>query len=271
MRGQTPVAGATVSDDTSVTLTGVALLTGYNTLRAVAASAFGESTSPAVQVKVVGLVSRPRLRGIFRYRVLDGRRPSIAGRTGANTTAVVLYVNGRRVRRLSVGSWRAFALRRVPLRYGANRLTVYAVNEFYRRAVSTVVWRLDVRPSFHTVIVVDKSERHIYYIRARKLIYRFRCAIGKPSTPTPERVWRIDSKEYTNPSSVYGPRKLRLFARYRSGRGFRYEYTNYGIHGTDTPSSIGRMASHGCIRLWNRNILKLFGAVRLHTMVVTRG
>jgi hypothetical protein len=32
----------------------------------------------------------------------------------------------------------------------------------------------------------------------------------------------------------------------------------YGIHGTNRPASIGRNASHGCIRLRNRDVEALF-------------
>jgi hypothetical protein len=32
----------------------------------------------------------------------------------------------------------------------------------------------------------------------------------------------------------------------------------YGIHGTNVPSSIGRNASHGCIRMRNRDVEQLF-------------
>jgi lipoprotein-anchoring transpeptidase ErfK/SrfK len=40
-----------------------------------------------------------------------------------------------------------------------------------------------------------------------------------------------------------------------------------GIHGTDDPESIGRNASHGCIRLANWDIVKLAGLVKPGTPV----
>jgi lipoprotein-anchoring transpeptidase ErfK/SrfK len=36
----------------------------------------------------------------------------------------------------------------------------------------------------------------------------------------------------------------------------------YGIHGTDEPSSIGYAKSHGCIRLRNADVERLFERVR---------
>jgi lipoprotein-anchoring transpeptidase ErfK/SrfK len=41
----------------------------------------------------------------------------------------------------------------------------------------------------------------------------------------------------------------------------------YGIHGTDTPSSIGRSASHGCVRLRNEDIETLYRMVPIGTPV----
>jgi hypothetical protein len=41
----------------------------------------------------------------------------------------------------------------------------------------------------------------------------------------------------------------------------------YGIHGTDEPESIGRSASHGCVRLRNEDIEKLYDMVPVGTPV----
>lgn len=51
---------------------------------------------------------------------------------------------------------------------------------------------------------------------------------------------------YTSPTrGVYGPKFIRLTIPY------------IGIHGTGSPSSIGKRCSHGCIRVTNDNILEL--------------
>jgi hypothetical protein len=41
----------------------------------------------------------------------------------------------------------------------------------------------------------------------------------------------------------------------------------YGIHGTNAPESIGRSASHGCVRLRNEDIAKLYDMVEVGTAV----
>ena len=42
----------------------------------------------------------------------------------------------------------------------------------------------------------------------------------------------------------------------------------YAIHGTNNPGSIGGFVSHGCIRMYNQDILDLFGQVGVGTAVV---
>jgi lipoprotein-anchoring transpeptidase ErfK/SrfK len=37
--------------------------------------------------------------------------------------------------------------------------------------------------------------------------------------------------------------------------------TEYAIHGTNSPGSIGGFVSHGCIRMCNEDITDLFGRV----------
>lgn len=124
------------------------------------------------------------------------------------------------------------------------------------------------RYPWRTYIVVDKSRFRLYWVKDRILVKSYPIAHGRKWGYTPPRVWRIDAKYRS--SGVYGPRKMRMFKRVATGRGYRYVFTRYAIHGTNDPSSIGTMASAGCIRMYNRDVLELFPKVPLGTMVVTR-
>ena len=42
----------------------------------------------------------------------------------------------------------------------------------------------------------------------------------------------------------------------------------YAIHGTNAPGSVGGFVSHGCIRMYNSDVLDLYGRVGLGTKVV---
>lgn len=115
-------------------------------------------------------------------------------------------------------------------------------------------------------IVVDKSDFRVYLVEDGVTVREYPCAVGALGMETPNTYWRIDAKYYTDPTSVYGPRKMRMFRQ----SGSTFVYTAYNIHGTNDESSIGTRASHGCIRLYNKDILELFDLVPLGTMVVTR-
>jgi lipoprotein-anchoring transpeptidase ErfK/SrfK len=118
--------------------------------------------------------------------------------------------------------------------------------------------------------VIDRSDYRLYWIRNDQLVKAYPIAIGKRRSPTPAATWIVGRKERTPARSVYGPRKLRLFRLVRSHRRIRYRFTRYGIHGTNQPWVIGTMASHGCIRLYNADILDLWPQVPAGTRVQTR-
>lgn len=103
-------------------------------------------------------------------------------------------------------------------------------------------------------------------MKSDELIKSYPIAIGRVGTETPVAMWKILAKYYTDPSSVYGPRKMRLFRKYGSS----FVYTAYAIHGTNAPWVIGTKASHGCIRMYNSDVLNLFPQVPLGTLVQTR-
>jgi lipoprotein-anchoring transpeptidase ErfK/SrfK len=78
---------------------------------------------------------------------------------------------------------------------------------------------------------------------------------------TPKSKWKIVSKEFT--SGQFGPWFLRLNDLYGSWGPF------YALHGTDDDSSIGKWASHGCIRHYNADIVHLYSLLPIGTIVWT--
>jgi lipoprotein-anchoring transpeptidase ErfK/SrfK len=79
-------------------------------------------------------------------------------------------------------------------------------------------------------------------------------AVGKPSTPTPKGQFEIINKEM-NPGGPYGVRWLGL------------NKPGIGIHGTNQPSLIGKSVSHGCIRMFNKDVIELYQLVPIGTPV----
>jgi lipoprotein-anchoring transpeptidase ErfK/SrfK len=105
-------------------------------------------------------------------------------------------------------------------------------------------------------ITVNVTERKLTLFKEGKLFKTYPIAVGKPSTPTPKGNFRIINKAH-NPGGPFGARWLGLSA----------PNGDYGIHGTNNPSSIDNAVSNGCIRTYNNNIIELYNLVSVGTPV----
>jgi len=119
-------------------------------------------------------------------------------------------------------------------------------------------------------IVVDVSSRRLYFYRGGKLVLSSPAAIGKGSTPTPLGSFFVTQRFIvTNPSGPYGPRALGISAFSETLRSW-VDGGPIGIHGTNERFSIGKPVSHGCVRLPNDTIVRLFTMTALGTPVLIR-
>lgn len=194
-----------------------------------------------------------------------GKRAQLVVATGVNTTELRVYVADKLVAKKSARSYATVDLGILPT---PAKGEVYRIVARTPDGRQTAVTRSQPRHSYPapTSIVVDKSDFRLYFFKNDVHVKSYPVAIGRTNAETPVAMWRIDSKYYTSPTSVYGPRKMRMYRK----RGSYYVYTAYNIHGTNVPSSIGTKASAGCIRLYNKDILDLFPRVPLGTLVQTR-
>ena len=103
-------------------------------------------------------------------------------------------------------------------------------------------------------ITVNVKEKHLYLIRDGKIFKSYPVAIGKILTPTPKGTYKIINKAIY-PGGPFGARWMGLNKK------------GYGIHGTNNPSSIGKFVSHGCIRMYNKDVIELFNIVPVGTLV----
>ncbi|HKW88937.1 MAG TPA: L,D-transpeptidase [Candidatus Acidoferrales bacterium] len=112
-------------------------------------------------------------------------------------------------------------------------------------------------------IVVSIPDRKLVLLEDGRVLLSFRIAVGAPASPSPNGTFRVADMVadpvYYHPGEAIppgadnpvGPRWIGL-----SIKGF-------GIHGTNEPRLIGRRASHGCIRLNNRDVKILFAYLRI--------
>jgi lipoprotein-anchoring transpeptidase ErfK/SrfK len=93
--------------------------------------------------------------------------------------------------------------------------------------------------------------------------------VGTGSNRTPTGTFFVIGVITPDPSGPYGPYALGTSA-------FSDTLTDWpgggviGIHGTNNPSSVGRSASHGCIRLYNHDITQLAQMVSAGTPIFIR-
>jgi hypothetical protein len=145
------------------------------------------------------------------------------------------------------------------------RLPVYPNNTIGWVRASAV--KLDPRP---LRIVVDVSDRRLYLFRHGALVLNVPAAVGKPSTPTPlGRFYVTQRFVLPNASGPYGPRALGISAFSNVLRSWR-DGGPIGLHGTNEPFSVSRPVSHGCVRLANDTIVRIFRITALGTPVLIR-
>jgi len=112
-------------------------------------------------------------------------------------------------------------------------------------------------------IVVSLTDRKIALIEDGHVVKIYPIAVGKTSTPSPSGSFHIVSRvvkpAWYQPGKVVGPGPANPLGTRWMGIG----YKGYGIHGTNRPRSIGKAASHGCIRMRNQDVEDLFARVEV--------
>ena len=120
-------------------------------------------------------------------------------------------------------------------------------------------------------IVVSIPDHKLALLEGDRVLRVYDIAVGKASTPSPEGefrvVTRISHPTYYHAGKVVGPGKSNPLGT----RWLGLSAAGYGIHGTNVPQSIGKHASHGCIRMRNRDVEELFELVPVGVTVELLG
>lgn len=120
-----------------------------------------------------------------------------------------------------------------------------------------------------TQLVVDRSQEHASLYKNGKKIWSAPVGIGKSSTPTPKGDFWIREKFKTNdPGGIYGP-----MAFGTSDYSVLSDWPGggvIGIHGTNEPSLIPGRPSHGCIRVRNADLVRLWPKLPIGTPLLIR-
>jgi lipoprotein-anchoring transpeptidase ErfK/SrfK len=127
---------------------------------------------------------------------------------------------------------------------------VYAQNAPKPAAVS--------KPHSARRVVVSIPDRKLALIEKNRVVKIYDVAVGAPASPSPSGEFqiteRLENPTYYSPGVVIEPGAGNPLGT----RWMGLDIKGFGIHGTNSPDSIGYNASHGCIRLRNREVEELF-------------
>jgi lipoprotein-anchoring transpeptidase ErfK/SrfK len=99
------------------------------------------------------------------------------------------------------------------------------------------------------VIVVSLEDRKLALVEDGQVKKVYTVAVGKPSTPSPVGTFTIE-RRVANPTYHHNGKTVLPGPGNPVGtRWMGLSKHGYGIHGTNEPNSIGKAASHGCIRM----------------------
>jgi len=120
-------------------------------------------------------------------------------------------------------------------------------------------------------VVVSIPDRKLALIENGRVVKIYPTAVGAAASPTPSGTYKI-AQRVANPT-WYGPDKVVGPGRDNpvGTRWLGLSRKGYGIHGTNNPRSIGKRASHGCVRMRNRDVEDLFARVAVGDVVELHG
>lgn len=111
------------------------------------------------------------------------------------------------------------------------------------------------------VIVVSLEDHKLALVEDGKVKKVYPVAVGKPSTPSPVGTFTIE-RRVVNPTYHHDGRTVLPGPGNPVGtRWMGLSKHGYGIHGTNEPNSIGKAASHGCIRMAKADLEEFYELV----------
>jgi lipoprotein-anchoring transpeptidase ErfK/SrfK len=117
------------------------------------------------------------------------------------------------------------------------------------------------KPHTKRVIVVSLEDRKLALIEDGQVKKIYSVAVGKPSTPSPVGNFTIERRA-VNPVYHHNGKTVQPGPHNPVGtRWMGLSVPGYGIHGTNEPGSIGKAASHGCIRMGKADLEEFYALV----------
>jgi lipoprotein-anchoring transpeptidase ErfK/SrfK len=135
---------------------------------------------------------------------------------------------------------------------------------------AVAVAQTEAVPARKRLVLVSIADRKLAVIENGRVVKTYPVAVGKQSTPSPTGKFQIKSRlenpTYYHPGKVIGPGSQNPLGT----RWIGLTQKGYGIHGTNEPKSIGKAASHGCIRMAKTDLEEIFTIVEIGDEVEIR-
>jgi hypothetical protein len=129
-------------------------------------------------------------------------------------------------------------------------------------AVPAVAVRTAAQAEHARTVVVSLADRRLALVEDGAVKKVYRVAVGRGATPSPTGTFtiveRVANPTYYHEGKVVPPGPGNPVGT----RWMGLSKKGYGIHGTNAPRSIGKAASHGCIRMAQGDLEDLFVQVR---------
>jgi lipoprotein-anchoring transpeptidase ErfK/SrfK len=137
-----------------------------------------------------------------------------------------------------------------------------------------VIWTHDYEPG---TIVISTKERRLYYVLGHGTAIEYGVGVGREGftwsgtkkvsmkkqwpdwRPPPQMIKRRPDLPRYMPGGIDNP---------LGARALYLGSSNYRIHGSNEPETIGAAVSSGCIRMTNQDVIDLYDRVKIGTKVV---
>ena len=130
--------------------------------------------------------------------------------------------------------------------------------------------------NYQGIVINIPEKRLFYFLSGSDSLLTFPIGLGMLDSPTPKGKYKVTGKR-ADPT-WYVPESIRSTMEEPKkvvppgpdnplGKYFIALSEGYGIHGTNLPWSIGRLTTHGCIRLYPEDIEFLYKKINIGTQV----
>jgi hypothetical protein len=116
------------------------------------------------------------------------------------------------------------------------------------------------------LVVSRTTLRAVLYNAAGRKLWSARVGVGRPSLPTPAGHFYVREKLRALGGGLYGPYAIGTSA-YATKLSEWPGGGVVGLHGTDEPQLIPGRPSHGCVRMRNRDITRLWRLISVGTPI----